>query len=457
MRVFVEAVAGATGTDAAFAALAALVVVAGCIGNRVAVRVKRGWVEPAVLWGVLVGRSGDTKSPVLKLVVRALIDIYKAERRVFADRMTKYNREVERHRARLAERKRSQPEDPPTDPPNAPTERRLLVADITIEKLGELLEQNPLGLLLVRDELAAWIGAFDRYAAGGKGSDQPAWLSMYDAATVTIDRKTGKGSYFVERAAVSVLGSIQPGILERTFGRAEREAGLLARMLLAYPPSKPALWTDATLPDDVAAEWRKLLEALLALTAAVDEHGDPRPRFIPIESGAKTLWIEWHDRHVRELTNTSNDDLNAYYAKLKGACPRVALLFTCIEAVASGSDLACISEQAMRQAIAVVEWFKAEGRRVYAMLGQSENMRTRRRVIEWIERRGGRVTVRDLTHDLSQYHGRTDAAEAELNALVKAGCGAWERPQPGPKGGRPSRRFVLTANDTTTKTPPDAP
>lgn len=456
MRSFVESVAAATGTDAAFAALAALVVVAGCIGNRVAVLVKFGWVEPAVLWGVLVGRSGTTKSPVLKLVTRALIDLFKAARRAFTDAMKEYLREVERHNVRLAEWKKSQRNGPPTDPPDEPerpTERRLLVSDITVEKLGELLEQNPLGLLLVRDELAAWSGAFDRYAAGGKGSDQPAWLSMYDAAPVTIDRKSGKGNYFVERAAVSVLGSIQPGTLARSFGTAEREAGLLARVLVAYPPDRPALWTEAALPDDVAAEWRKVLEALLALPADVDEHGDPRPRFILIRKEAKALWIEWHDRHARELVDISNDDLAAHYAKLKGACARIALLFACVEVAAGGDAVAYISADAMRRAIAVVEWFKGEGRRVYAVLGESGEDRARRQLIEWIERRGGAVTVRDLTHGLQQYRGRADAAKADLDALAKAGCGVWEHPDSGPKGGRPSPRFVLAPDDTNTKTP----
>lgn len=456
MRVFVEAVAAATGTDAAFAAMAALVVVAGCIGNRVAVLLKSGWIEPAVLWGVLVGRSGTTKSPVLKLVTRALVELFKAERRAFANAMKEYLREAERHSVRLAVWKKSQRNGPPTDPPDEPerpTERRLLVSDITIEKLGELLEQNPLGLLLVRDELAAWVGAFDRYASGGKGSDQPAWLSMHDAAPVTIDRKSGKGNYFVERAAVSVLGSIQPGTLSRIFGTAEREAGLLARVLVAYPPDQPALWTEAALPDDVAAEWRKLLETLLALPTAVDENGEPRPRFVPIGKDAKALWIEWHDGHARELVDISSDDLAAHYAKLKGACARIALLFACVEVAAGGDAAAYISADAMRRAIAVVEWFKSEGRRVYAVLGESEEERARRQLVQWIERRGGAVTVRELTHSLQQYRGRADAAKADLDALVKVGYGAWEHPAPGPKGGRPSPRFVLATDDTNTKTP----
>ncbi|RMF85049.1 MAG: DUF3987 domain-containing protein [Planctomycetota bacterium] len=458
LRVFVKAVAAATGTDVAFAALAALVVVAGCIGNRVAVLVKSGWIEPAVLWGMLVGRSGTTKSPVLKLVTRALIELFKVERRAFRDALKDYQREFERHGVRLAEWKKSQRKGPPTDPPDEPerpTERRLVVSDVTVEKLGCLLEENPLGLLLVRDELAAWVGAFDRYASGGKGSDQPAWLSMYDAAPVTIDRKSGKGTYFVERAAVSVVGSIQPGTLARIFGTAEREAGLLARVLLAYPPDRPALWTDAALPDDVAAAWRDLLSTLLALPAGEDELGDPRPRSIPIGKEAKPIWIEWHDRHARELVDIGNDDLAAHYAKLKGACARIALLFTCVDVAAGGDAVTYISAAAMRRAIQVTEWFKGEARRVYAVLGETEEERSRRRLVEWIDRRGGDVSVRDLTHGLHQYRGHADAAKAELDALAKAGLGSWTHPAPGPKGGRPSPRFVLNSKNTITKTPAD--
>lgn len=73
----VRAVAGATGTDPSWAALAALVVIAGCIGNRAAVVLKLGWVEPAILWAALVGKSGSIKSVVLRLVTRPLVELFK--------------------------------------------------------------------------------------------------------------------------------------------------------------------------------------------------------------------------------------------------------------------------------------------------------------------------------------------------------------------------------------------
>ncbi|VEJ45439.1 Uncharacterised protein [Bartonella vinsonii] len=40
--------------------------------------------------------------------------------------------------------------------------RRLIVNDVTVEKLGELLKENPRGLLLVRDELASFLANLER-------------------------------------------------------------------------------------------------------------------------------------------------------------------------------------------------------------------------------------------------------------------------------------------------------
>lgn len=463
VRRFVEAVAAATGTDPAFAALAALVTLSGCIGNRAAALVKAGWVEPAVLWGALVGRSSTTKSPVLKLVTRPLFELYKAERAAYAEELNEHGREMERYEVELSkwkgEQKKGNISDPP-EPPEPPREKRVVVSDITVEKLGCLLQDNPLGLLVVRDELAAWIGSFDRYAAGGKGSDCPAWLSMYDAAPVVIDRKSTAGTIFCERAAVSVLGSIQPGTLARVFGTAEREAGLLGRVLLAYPPERPALWTDDALPDNAAAEWRALLSGLLAIEPAIDDDSNPRPRCLPISDDAKTLWVEWHNRHARETADVDGDDLAAHFGKLKGACVRFALIFECVAVATGAGGRASIESDSMRRAIAVAEWFKHEARRLYGQLADSDEERAARRLVDSIARKGGAVTVRDWQRARS--HPTAEAAEAELAGLVAAGVGTWVHDPPGPKGGHPAKRFVLTAGhasegtDTDT-TPADDP
>src|SRR5699024_11136711 len=44
----------------------------------------------------------------------------------------------------------------------SPTERRYRTNDATVEKLGELLADNPRGLMMFRDELSGWLAGLDK-------------------------------------------------------------------------------------------------------------------------------------------------------------------------------------------------------------------------------------------------------------------------------------------------------
>src|SRR5262249_45619014 len=72
------------------------------------------------------------------------------------------------------------------EPPEPPTERRYIVNDATVEKLGELLSQNPYGLLLFRDELTGWLRALDDER---RANDRAFFLEAWN----------GNGSYTYDR------------------------------------------------------------------------------------------------------------------------------------------------------------------------------------------------------------------------------------------------------------------
>ena len=94
------------------------------------------------------------------------------------------------------------------DAPEKPACRRVVTSDPTIEKLSDLLQYNPRGLLVARDELGGWLSNFTRYKGKSGGSDLPGWLEMFRAEALVIDRKTGdRPTIFVPRAAVSVTGN----------------------------------------------------------------------------------------------------------------------------------------------------------------------------------------------------------------------------------------------------------
>ncbi len=454
VALFVEEAAACTGTDPSFAALAALVSAAGAVGNRAAALVLKGWTEPSVLWGAMIGRSGTTKSPVLKLVTRPFLDLYKESRVQHAEAMAAYERDLDRYELALADWKKDAKAGEVKDKPLLPTkpvEKRTMVSDITVEKLAALLNENPRGLVAVRDELASWLGSFDRYSQG-KGADMPAWLSMYDASSVTVDRKTS-GSIYVDRAAVSVLGSIQPRTLKRLFGNAERECGLLGRFILVEPPEQLGLWTDKSLSDHAAAGWRSIIDGLVGLPPALDDDGTERPQYLPVHRDALPDFITWHDALKRELHDIEDEDLRAALSKLKGTCVRLALILACVEA-AMGERVTCIGREPVRRAILIADWLKNEARRIYMMMGKSAGDEVTHELVEWIRERGGEVTVRDLAYSGPRhFRGDNDAARKALDLLKLDGLGDWFSLSPGPRGGRSTQVFRLKSPEAGCATP----
>src|SRR5262249_54642159 len=153
------------------------------------------------------------------------------------------------------------------------------------------------GLLLARDELAGWIGSFDRYAGKGKaGADSANWLSMFNAESIIVDRKTGiPRTIHVPQAAVCVSGGIQPAILQRALGVEPRESGLAARLLLACPPRKTKRWTEADIDPSAEAELVRLFDHLYGLQPAVGDDCEPRPVLVRLSADAKAAWTIYYN------------------------------------------------------------------------------------------------------------------------------------------------------------------
>jgi hypothetical protein len=100
-------------------------------------------------------------------------------------------------------------------------------------------------------------------------------------------------------------------------------------------------------------------------------------------------------------------------------------------------------------------WFASEARRVYAALAADEEGRSLQRLFELAERQPAPFSARGWQRLRSL--PKVSDARAELDRLVSGGHGRWEEVAPGPKGGRPSRRFVLAAQTRSSdESPPGA-
>jgi hypothetical protein len=444
LQGFVTAASRAIGCDPSYVALPALVAVAAAIGNSRCLRIKQGWDAPAILWGAIVGESGTSKTPAFRLVMQPL---RRREERAIA----KYLKAVDEYKLELAkwkkefaawEKNKTTTEDPPEEPkpPEAP---RCIVSDTTIEALAVVLSNNPRGVLMARDELAGWLGSFDRYKAKA-GGDSAQWLSMYNGDTLQVDRKTGEPRVIcVPRAAVSIVGGIQPGILHRALGTQHRESGLAARLLLTFPPRKPKQWTEAEIDPALECELAALFDQLFLLQPEQDEDERPRPMAVSLAPEAKALWTEHYNAHNREQAELTGE-LSAAWSKLEEYPARLALVVHFVRWAAGDRTLAdadTVDAVSMAAGIALTEWFKGEARRVYEALGETDEERDERKLVEFIERKGGRLTARQAQQGC-RWLKTAEEAERALNALAKAKRGEWE-PTPAGQRGQPTRYFKL--------------
>ena len=238
-----------------------------------------GWNEPAVLWVADIGPPSSGKSPAIDAVADLLRKLEVELNEDFPERRRQWKTdklEAETRRAlweaeaKGAVKKGHKPPLMPFDceEPDPPHERRLLINDVTPEKLVRLAAVNPFGLVHQRDELAGWLGGMDRY--GGAGSERALWLEAYGARPFVIDRVKDDKPIRAEALAVGIVGGIQPDRLA-SLVLAGDDDGLAARILYVWPEVGPPRRPDRA-ADDAAA-----MAALRRIAAARAWPDGPSP------------------------------------------------------------------------------------------------------------------------------------------------------------------------------------
>jgi hypothetical protein len=454
---FVRQGALALGCDPSYLALFVLPVLASAIGNSRTIRLKRGWTEPALVWSAVVGDSGTLKTPAFQVALGYLFERQRRLKQEHDRKAAEYQNEMLSYRER--QKAKGGEGVNPGDAPEEPRLLRIVTTDTTIEKLAEILENNPRGLVLARDELACWLGSFTRYKGKAGGTDAPHWLELFRAGDLIIDRKTAeRRTVFVRRGNVSVTGGIQPVVLARALTQDLLDCGLGSRLLLAMPPRLAKRWTELEIVPDVRRSYESLLEGLFGLQMAKDRRGDLCPRAVRLSPEAKGEWVAFYDDWAQEQA-AAEGELAAAFSKLEGYAARFALIHHVADRVARlEEDSDPVGAASVRAGVTLCRWFAAEARRVYATLSESEDERATRRLVEWVQARGGRITTRDLQRSNSHKWPTAGAAQAALDGLAEADLGAWVERPGGARGGHPIRELILLPTDDTSDTcPPEGP
>jgi len=449
VRSYVTANASAIGCDPVFIALPLLAALASAIGNSRRVELKRGWAEPAIIWGLVVANSGSLKSPAFDAAMLPIKKRQEKAKKKQEEAMETYESDMEVYGDIFSEWKNNGSEGSRPRQPGEPTWERCWTEDTTMEALASLLQQNPRGLLLACDELSAWFGSFDRYSKSKGGGDSARWLPLHGGRALFIDRKTGEPrTLYIPNASVSVAGGIQPGVLRNTLSRTHQDNGMAARFLYAMPPKAQKRWTEDEIDEAVNAETLTVFDKLFALRPDNNENGEMTPRLVTLSAKAKdNHLIPYVDALGREQMGL-DDSLSATCSKLEGYAARLALMHYMTRCAANdptAENPDTLDEISMAAGIALSRWFGREARRVIAMISESDDVRDNHELLGHIKNLGGAVTANALRR-LKRKYPTSEKAEAALQKLAKEGYGDWKQNPIGEQGGRPTRTFYLFSN-----------
>lgn len=429
---FVKEGATAIGCDPAYLALPALAAAAAAAGTTRAVELKPDWAEYPILWAMVVADSGSKKTPAFNAALKPLEELN-------SELIRGYDAERAQHESALHEWELADNQDRGPRP-RPPVGRRVLVRDATIEALVPLLRDNPRGLLAARDELSGLVQSFGQYK-NGRGGDRAAWLEFHSGGAVTVDRKGGEQkTLHVARAAVSIAGGIQPGVLRKVFDQEVVDSGFEARFLVAMPPRVVSRWSEERIDGEVAAGYEAAIRGLYALQP--DEAGEPAR--LVLDAAAKRRWVAFYDEWQDRLAAAVGREASTL-SKLEAAAARLALVHHLVTEVAAGRDgTAAVGEESVQAAVELVHWLAAEAERIRVTLATAAPDTALDLVRRLAERHGGRLTVKLLQQANTRRYTSAEIARAELDRLVGMGHGCWvEQPPPG-RGGHPVAWFVPT-------------
>jgi hypothetical protein len=447
LRRFAQEAAEALGCPVDYVAVPLLAVAGGAIGQSRALALTRTHEQRPSLYASIVGPTGSLKTPAQKLVVAPL---HEAQRRhLDAWRRARAEYECRREAAAVAPKPDpEQPHDPDYEetmralgaavataaaPLAEPILQRVVVADCTCEALALVLEENPRGVLIDRDELTAWVLAMNAYRAG-KGADRQFFLSAWAGREAIVDRKSSheRGPIVLPYPFLCVVGGLPPALLYRLQlgqrGRPADDDGFLDRLLFCYPeelPCRAERWLEVS--DEALAAWRGAVEALagFAMEAQSGASGTwRRPHFLRLTATGRQAWERFTQVHADEMNAAEFPAyLRGPWSKLRGYGARLALIVHCLRQVCGEATESDVDGEDMDRAARLVAYFKSHARKVYAAMDADPTVAEARRILECLAAHSelNDFTRRDVYQHLRRQCQRPEALDAPLRLLLEHG------------------------------------
>lgn len=372
-----------------FVAGPAIVMFAGMIGRKaiVAPKQKDDWYVVPNLWGCLIAPPGSLKSPAISAVFKPMNNIanraqhkYAETKKLKAKEETIARTEIEalKDAYKIAVKRgnveRIQEVKDRLDLSLANFEEnfnirepRYITNDPTIEKLMTILEQNPQGLLLYRDELSGWLETMMHKS--GREGDREFFLESWNGDNSYSMDRVSRGTISVDGVCLSVMGGLQPGkfstYVSSVVKGGKSDDGLLQRFQLIFYPDRRKSWKKVDKNPDALAlkKIEAILERLdhLPLPKKIDGH--IHRAVYHYSARGQLLADVWHEKLESRLCKGEMSPLlEAHLSKFRSLMPSLALIFTLIN---ENPDGELIHENEVQLAIEWCHYLEGQARKAY--------------------------------------------------------------------------------------------
>jgi len=313
---------------------AILVALATAIGNSAVLEAMDGYFVKPILYMAIVAPPGASKSPALKKAFAPMEEydggLYKA-----------YQAEVEVFKKSLAAFERDKKKG---EKPEKPAFPQTLIKDSTIEMVVKILSTNPGGCCVLADELSGFLARMNQYKTG---DEVQKWLEMWSGAPILLQRIT-RDENKVQEPFCSVVGGIQPGVLESLSKEENEHNGFYHRFLFVYPEPKPKeKWLRISVSEAVKSAFVQVFNDILR-----QRLGKYKYR---LEEKANALYEEWFNNKNTKYNRATSDHVKGIISKYQDYCLRFALLLQVIHDGAHRTGV--VTEASMDRAIRLVEYF----------------------------------------------------------------------------------------------------
>jgi hypothetical protein len=326
------------------------------------------------------------------------------------------------------------------------TRRRFQTQNATVQRLAELMVENPRGILTKRDELIGWWRTMD---TPGREQDRGFHLESWDGKIPYATDTIGRGNTDVVANCQSVFGCMTPGSLSdyvfNTMQGGAGDDGLLQRFQVSVWPDALSTWEKVDRePDYVQRKRAHMVYERLAgdIPGTITDDTCPIPylRFAP---EGQEIFNQWRYQLETRLIGDHGlpSYLESHLGKYRSLMPTLALIFHLVDVADGSVEPGAVSRNAAIMAAGYCDYLESHAHRIYssAVGASTESARELLRRIKKGELESG-CTTRELCRKNWSKLGTPTQVETALTILEEHG---YLKVVAKPTGGRSSSTIEL--------------